>query len=171
MLSCSFHVRLLYSRKRSLLLSISKSRVGHSTVCPDAMEGRKYLLLLPQIKLRCSLRVTPSTVTLPTAFCFAYCKPTFVFLPETLHTFLALLYRQFLDKNSAIVGASRWFIFGRHCTNFGHQNSWQAPLYFASRVCSSFQCILTRLSHNSSSTRRAVHVFALHYGIRTRWPV
>jgi hypothetical protein len=32
-----------------------------------------------------------------------------VFLPETLHTFLALLYRQFRDKNSAIVAASRWF--------------------------------------------------------------
>lgn len=109
MLSGYFHVRLLYSRKRSLLCSINKRRVGRITVCPDTMEDRKYLLLLPRIKLWCSVRVTPSTVTVPTAFWFAHCKPAPVFLPETLHTILALLYRHFRDKNSATVAELRWF--------------------------------------------------------------
>jgi hypothetical protein len=109
MMSGYFHVRLLYSRKRTLLCSINKRRMGPSTVCPGAMEDRKYLLLLPRIKLRCSVRVTPSTVTVPPASYFTYRKPASVLLPETSHTFLALLYRQFRDKNSAIVAASRWF--------------------------------------------------------------
>jgi hypothetical protein len=104
-----FYVRLLYSRERSLLCSINKRKLGRSTVCPDAMEDRKYLLLLPWIKLRHSVRVTPRTVTVPTAFCFAYCKPASVFPPETLHNILALLYRHFRDKNSATLGALRWF--------------------------------------------------------------
>jgi hypothetical protein len=108
-LSGYFHARLSYSRKRSLLCSKNKRRVGQSTVCPEAMEDRKYLLLLPRIKLRRTVRVTPSTVTVPTAFCFAYYKPAPVFLPETLHTFLALLYRHFRDKNSATVAALRSF--------------------------------------------------------------
>jgi hypothetical protein len=108
-LSGYLHVRLLYSRKRSLLCSLNKRKVEQSTVCPDAMEDRKHLLLLPRIKLRRSVRVTPSTVTVPTVFCFAYCKPASVFLPENLHISLALFYRHFRDKNSATVAESRWF--------------------------------------------------------------
>ena len=83
--------------------------MAQSTVCPDAMEDRKRLLLLPRIKLRRSVRVTPSTVAVPTAFCFAYCKPAPVFFPETLHTSLALFYRNVRNKNLATVVESRWF--------------------------------------------------------------
>jgi hypothetical protein len=109
MLSGYFHVRLLYSRKRSLLCPLNKRRVGQSTVCLDEMEDRKYLLPLPGIKPRSSVRVTSSTFTVPTAFSFACCKPGIVFLPQTLHSFLASFYRHFHDKNSATVAASRWF--------------------------------------------------------------
>lgn len=84
-------------------------RAGHSTLCPDAMENRKPLFILPRIKLRRSVRSTPSTVTVSTAFCIAYCKPASVFLLGNLHTSLALLYRHFRDKNSATVAESRWF--------------------------------------------------------------